>query len=65
MILVIEQPQQLDALSGPTMREHECSLQLTLRRMGFYAARPVDRRSRRLHGPASTQDARRRGPDAP
>lgn len=39
MILIVEKPQQLERPSQST-REHECSLQITLRRMGFYAARP-------------------------
>ena len=51
MILVIENRAALDS-PAPTPRAHECSLQLTLRRLGFYAARPAPKR-RRLTTPTT------------
>lgn len=50
MILVIENRQTFASTTTPSPqaseRSHECSLQETLRRMGFYAARAPRRRRR-------------------
>ncbi len=54
MILVIENPDTLDRRVDSVPRVHECSLQQTLRRMGFYAARPPKPRIRSGEGSAAT-----------
>jgi len=58
MILVIENRATLDPIA-PAPRAHECSLQLTLRRLGFYAARPAPKHSRPLaHASIFTSEPR-------
>jgi len=46
MILVIENHATLEPIAPPP-RAHECSLQLTLRRLGFHAARPAPKHAQK------------------